>query len=92
MKKTTERTLLDLAFDITRANLLKGREYKKTKYVGNVKPKPKVKSKNHIIKTKKGTFFHVRGNMSGLAFKNMINKNVEVIDDFIQSDKKILKL
>ena len=92
MKNSTKNTLLDLAFDITRSNLLKGKSYKKTKYANTVQPKPKVKSKNHIIKTNESIFFHVRGNMSGTALKNMIEKNEDLINDFIESDENILKL
>jgi hypothetical protein len=92
MKNSTKKTLLDLAFDMTKTNLSKGKSYKKTKYANNTKLKPKVKSKNHVIKTPGSTFFHVRGNMSGTAFKNMIDKNEALINDFIESDKTLLKL
>lgn len=92
MKNKTKRTILDLAFDITKANIEKGKVYKKKNYVSNKNPKPKIKSKNHVFKTATGFAFHVRGNMSGKAFKNLIEKNSENIDDFLSSDKQIMKL
>jgi hypothetical protein len=92
MKNSTQKTLLDLAYDITISNISKGKSYSKKKYANNTKHKPKIKSKNHIIKTNGSTFFHVRGNMSGTAFKNMVEKNEDLINDFIESDKKLLKL
>lgn len=92
MQKTTESKLLALTLAITKKNLEKGRTYVKTKYVGDVQPKPKVRSKNHVIKSGKDVYFHVRGNMSGTAFKNMIIKNEDSINDFIESDKELLKL
>jgi hypothetical protein len=92
MQRTTESKLLALALAITKKNLEKGKTYTKTKYVGDVKPKPKVKSKNHVIKSGDDVYFHVRGNMSGTAFKNMIEKNEDTINDFMESDKELLKL
>lgn len=91
MKNSTKNVLLDLAYDITRKNLEKGLN-KPKRYQPNKSTKPKVKSKNKIIKTPVGVIFHVRDNMSGTAFKNMIIKNEDAINDFIESDEEILKL
>lgn len=92
MQRSTETKLLDLALAITKKNLENGKTYVKTKYVGDIQHKPKVKSKNHIIKSGNDTYFHIRGNMSGTAFKNMIEKNEDIINDFMKSDKEMLKL
>ena len=90
--KIKKQSILDLALAITVKNISKGKEYISKQYVSNKQTRPKVKSKNHIIKTKNGTFYHVRGNMSGNAFKNLIDKNSEDIDIFLQSDTRVMKL
>lgn len=92
MSKIKQKTILDLALAITKKNIEKGRIYKKPKYVGNKTQKPKTKTKNHAFKTKDGVVFHVRGNMSGKAFKNLIEKNSDDIDKFIESDNQMMKL
>jgi len=87
-----KKSILDLALAITKKNIEKGRTYERTKYSTNKQLKPKVKSKNHAFKTADGIVFHVRGNMSGNAFKNLIEKNSDDIDEFVKSEDQMMKL
>jgi hypothetical protein len=90
--KITKTSILDLALAITAKNISKGREYLKKEYVGNRQIRTKAMPKNKVYKTSDGMVFHVRGNMSGDALKNLMIKNEVDIDNFSKSKKKMMKL
>lgn len=90
--KITKSSILDLALAITAKNISKGREYTKKEYVSNRQIRQKARPKNKVYKTNDGMVFHVRGNMSGEALKNLMTKNQKDIDNFSKSKKQMMKL